>query len=107
MILSCWNMRGSPPVDKATRGFATPEIQGDELTAKVTPPERRIQAAQVRALCADISDMTLWRWINERDFPKPIYIGRRRYWREREVLVWLDEQAAPAPAFNFSGQRTE
>lgn len=53
---------------------------------------RRIQAAQVRALCANISDMTLWRWIHERDFPKPIYIGRRRYWRESDVLAWLDSQ---------------
>jgi len=61
--------------------------------ARETPqPDRRIQAAPVRALCGDISDMTLWRWINERDFPKPSYIGRRRYWRERDVLAWLDEK---------------
>ena len=56
--------------------------------------DKRIQAATVRALCGDISDMTLWRWINERDFPKPIYIARRRYWRESDVLEWLEAQPA-------------
>ncbi|MCH8467117.1 MAG: AlpA family phage regulatory protein [Roseinatronobacter sp.] len=38
--------------------------------------------------------MTLWRWINERDFPKPIYIGNRRYWKESDVLSWLEAQPA-------------
>jgi predicted DNA-binding transcriptional regulator AlpA len=54
--------------------------------------QKRIAAAQTRALCGDISDMTLWRWLNERDFPKPIYIARRRFWREADVLAWLDSQ---------------
>ncbi|WP_231580229.1 helix-turn-helix transcriptional regulator [Pseudorhodobacter wandonensis] len=35
--------------------------------------------------------MTLWRWINDSalKFPRPIYIGRRRYFREADVLAWL------------------
>jgi predicted DNA-binding transcriptional regulator AlpA len=56
--------------------------------------EKRIQAANTRSLCGGISDMTLWRWINERDFPKPIYIGNRRYWKESDVLAWLEAQPA-------------
>lgn len=28
-----------------------------------------------------VSQMTLWRWLKETDFPRPIYIGRYRYWR--------------------------
>lgn len=54
---------------------------------------RAISAADVRKLCGGISDMTIWRWMNERDegFPRPFYIGKRRYWREHEVLAWLDK----------------
>lgn len=54
--------------------------------------EKRIQAKYVRELCGEISDMTLWRWLHQSDlhFPQPAYIGRRRYWREAEVLAWLD-----------------
>ena len=56
--------------------------------------EKRIQAADTRNLCGGISDMTLWRWINDRDFPQPVYIGNRRYWKESDVLAWLDAQPA-------------
>lgn len=54
---------------------------------------RRITSATVRSLCGGVSDMTLWRWLNSQiGFPAPIYIGRRRYWSEAEVIAWLDAQ---------------
>lgn len=87
--------------------YAQPIKHDEVLPEKVSGGERRIQAAQVRALCADISDMTLWRWINERDFPKPIYIGRRRYWRESDVSRWLDDQAVQAPCSIIPKQRSK
>ena len=61
--------------------------------------EKRIQAASVRELCGEVSDMTLWRWINDPGlaFPKPIYIARRRYWREADVIAWLESQATKTP----------
>ncbi|MCK8483948.1 AlpA family phage regulatory protein [Aliiroseovarius sp. S2029] len=57
-----------------------------------------ISAAAVRDLCGGISDMTLWRWLNdpELDFPKPVYIGKRRYWREADMGEWLQARAAEA-----------
>lgn len=57
---------------------------------------KRIPSKEVRELCGGISDMSLWRWLNNPalDFPKPIYIGRRRYWRESEILDWLDTREA-------------
>ena len=53
-----------------------------------------ISAATVRDLCGDVSDMTLWRWLNDRDmnFPEPVYIQKRRYWRETELDAWIDAQ---------------
>lgn len=57
-----------------------------------------ISAATVRELCGGISDMSLWRWLNnpELAFPKPIHIAKRRYWREADVIAWLDAQTAEA-----------
>lgn len=54
--------------------------------------EKRIASAAVREMCGGVSDMTLWRWLNDpaMKFPKPIYIARRRYWKESEVIVWLN-----------------
>lgn len=61
-------------------------------------PHRRIPAASVRHLCGGISDMTLWRWMNDpaANFPRPVYVGRRRYWREVDIVAWLEEQEVAA-----------
>ena len=63
-------------------------------------PHRRIKAAEVRHLCGGVSDMWIWRKQNDpaADFPKPIYIGRQRFWREAEIVSWLDAQASEAVA---------
>jgi len=60
--------------------------------------DKRLKAAAVRALCGDVSDMTLWRWLQERNFPKPIYIAGRRFWREADVVAWLDTQSPAGKA---------
>ncbi len=61
---------------------------------KTSHPERRINALEVRNLCGGVSDMWLHRRMRDSDFPLPIKIARRRFWREREVLAWLDSQQA-------------
>lgn len=61
--------------------------------------ERKLVSANaVRILCGDVSDMTLWRWLQspELNFPKPTYIGTRRYWREAEIFDWIEKQANEA-----------
>ncbi len=57
-----------------------------------------IPARTVRTLCGDISDMSLYRWLNNErlGFPQPVYIQKRRYWREAEIRTWLDRQSEAA-----------
>ncbi len=59
-----------------------------------------VGAAAVRELCGNISDMTLWRWLSDPalEFPRPVRIQRRRFWREAELLSWLEAQAEKAGA---------
>lgn len=61
-------------------------------------PDRRIQAKPVRDLIGGVSDMWLHRRLAdpESDFPRPVKIGSRRFWREREILAWLDAQEGKA-----------
>ncbi len=63
-----------------------------------TASSRHITAHDVRHLCGGVSDMSLWRWLQNSDlnFPKPIYIGKRRYWKEAEIVGWLEAQSEPA-----------
>lgn len=58
-------------------------------------PNRRIPANVVRDLIGGVSDMTLARWLADpaKKFPRPVYLGRRRFWRESEILAWLESRA--------------
>jgi predicted DNA-binding transcriptional regulator AlpA len=42
-----------------------------------------------------VTSMTLHRWLaDERlDFPRPVYIGRMRFWRVADLEAWEAEQA--------------
>ena len=55
-----------------------------------------IKAATVRELCGDVSDMTVWRWLNDPtlNFPKPVRIQSKRYWRENDIAAWLESRDA-------------
>ena len=55
---------------------------------------KRIAARELRNLCGGVSDMTIWRYLHDPylNFPKPIYIKKRRYWQETEVISWLESQ---------------
>ncbi|RWC53850.1 MAG: transcriptional regulator [Mesorhizobium sp.] len=54
-----------------------------------------LTAKKVRQRFGDISDMSLWRWINDQKvaFPQPIYINTVRYWKLSELVAW--ENARP------------
>lgn len=57
-----------------------------------------ISAKAVRELCGGISDMSLWRWLNDEalHFPRPVYIQKRRFWREAEILDWIESREVSA-----------
>jgi predicted DNA-binding transcriptional regulator AlpA len=53
---------------------------------------RHIAASTVKDICGGVSDMTLWRWLNDptQEFPRPTYIRKRRYWREAAIREWWE-----------------
>lgn len=67
------------------------------MKIQIIDSERRINSAQVKAICGGVSDMTLYRWARDRGFPQPIYIGERKYWREEEVIKWLNNRPKQKP----------
>jgi len=66
---------------------------------------KRIPASAVREICGGVSDMWLWRRLNDPNsgFPKPAYIGRRRYWRKADILDWWDRRDPEAGATQPDG----
>ena len=41
-----------------------------------------------------ISRTTIYRWCNDGTLPKPFYMkkGSKQYWRETEILTWLENK---------------
>jgi predicted DNA-binding transcriptional regulator AlpA len=50
-------------------------------------------------MIGNVSDMTIWRWLKDEklSFPKPIYVQRRRFWRESELLSWINNRPSELP----------
>ena len=64
------------------------------MSAKSTPTstdtaEQFLPARQVWERYG-VTSMTLWRWLRDPDlrFPRPMRIGRFRYWRLSDLVAW-------------------
>lgn len=55
-------------------------------------------ALKVRERYGNISEMTLWRWLADPDlnFPRPVYIRKRRFWDDAKLDAFDAAQAAAA-----------
>lgn len=58
-----------------------------------------LTSAQVREICGQCSDMTIYRNLRDEraDFPRPVYVNRRRYWRADEIEQWWASRSEAAP----------
>lgn len=45
-----------------------------------------------------LSDATLWRWIKAGEFPKPMKIVGKNFWRADEINQWIERQSAARSA---------
>ena len=56
-----------------------------------------IPTRTVREILGNVSDMTIWRWLHDENykdlnFPKPITIATRRYWRRSNIESFINQQ---------------
>ncbi|MDB5444728.1 MAG: transcriptional regulator [Phenylobacterium sp.] len=66
--------------------------------AAVYVPPTYLSATQVRQRYGNVSQMTIWRWLNnpELGFPRPHYIARRRYFLLTELEAFDARQSVLA-----------
>jgi hypothetical protein len=57
-----------------------------------------LSSSQIRQMFGNISAMSLWRWLHDPalDFPKPIVIQKRQYWRRGAILDFIRRREARA-----------
>jgi predicted DNA-binding transcriptional regulator AlpA len=77
----------------------TPAANASFGSSKPSKSVTYLTAVQVRKRYGDMSEMTLWRWLDDDDmrFPRPLRIHRLRYWKEHELDAWDAAQAEKAP----------
>lgn len=68
-------------------------------TVVQSKPEDLLPATPVRARYG-VSDMTIFRWLNDEKlgFPKPIRINGRRYWRIADLQAFEARQSSKQEA---------
>ena len=61
------------------------------------PPIEFLRQAQILGKITPIGSSTLWRWVAEGKFPKPVKLsGKVTAWRASDVQEWVDRQGAAA-----------
>ena len=61
-----------------------------------SPGEKLLRRRELRALIP-VSDMTIYRWERDGQFPRHISVNSRNYWLLSEVLTWISAQARGDP----------
>ena len=57
-------------------------------------PDDLLPAREVRRINGDISEITLWRWVRDGKFPKPVKFNGRNYWRRADARIDAHAQQA-------------
>ena len=58
--------------------------------------ERLLPRRELRNL-VPVSDMTIWRWERDGQFPQHLSVNGRNYWLLSEVRTWMTEQRTDRP----------
>src|SRR5262245_19885995 len=76
-------------------------------SAKLPAGTVYLSAGQVRASYGNMSEMTLWRWLDDEElgFPRPRWVYNRRYWDLGKLIVWEKKKMCDAPADPYEDRR--
>ena len=77
-----------------TSAPATPEKIYTIKTGKNAGMKRKVNAKPERIGLLPVTEKTLWTWVREGKFPKPLKLSSNvTVWRMSEVEAWIEEQA--------------
>ena len=79
-------------------------LQAIETEARRSQPvlddDALLTSRQTRARCGGVSTMCIWRWMRDErvQFPRPVKINGRNYWRLGDLRRWQAEQTTKQAA---------
>lgn len=64
----------------------------DGMSGKVYSP--RIKLLTIEQVCevTGLAQSTIYQLVESEDFPKPVKIGRKNFWRESSLIAYLDKK---------------
>jgi predicted DNA-binding transcriptional regulator AlpA len=72
--------------------------QGTQYGDPGSDDDRYLTARMVKERFGGVSDMWLWRRLrHDADFPPPLMIGARRFWKLAELIAWERTCATRTP----------
>lgn len=71
---------------------ATPEKNHLYKTGENAGKIRKLNAKPSRNGLLPVSEKTIWTWVREGKFPRPIRLNGRTVWRLSDVNTWIDAQ---------------
>jgi predicted DNA-binding transcriptional regulator AlpA len=72
-------------------------VDDDQFQLSDSGSDPLLSSRGTREYCGNISEMTLWRWAKELNFPPPDFvILRKRFWRLSSIERWLDGRSKAA-----------
>lgn len=81
-------------IKQLTSAPATPEKIYIVKTGKNAGMKRKVSAKPERVGLLAVSEKTVWTWVKQGKFPKPIKLSDNvTVWRMSEVQAWIDAQA--------------
>lgn len=75
---------------------ATPEKVHIYKSGENTGKARKLKAKPAREGLLPVSEKTIWTWVREGKFPRPIKLNGRTVWRISEVEAWISKQVDKA-----------
>jgi len=68
------------------------------MIGAILNPSGFARVSELRSLGVPFAVSTIWQKVSKKQFPAPVRIGHVTAWKIGDVLAWLEDQAAPAPA---------
>ena len=77
--------------------MATTDVADAQKESPTQQLDALLRQRTVRSLVGEVAGSTLWRWIEQGKFPKPVRLGDNTVaWRSRDIASWIESRQPSA-----------
>jgi predicted DNA-binding transcriptional regulator AlpA len=96
---------GPAPAEPADAAHPAPAGSGRARRGRARVKRELLRAKRACRLC-DVSEATWWRWDAAGKVPAGLKIGGGKFWRQRELLAWIEGGCPDRQTWNALREKT-